>query len=422
MMSKMWRKFMVSFVAASALVGCGTATDGTSNETTESAESAVSDSSAAGDAAVTLEMLVPGYDTGYLQEPLDNAIAKYEAENPDVQVEIISAEWEELNSKIVQLYQADQAPDIMMMGSRSIRQFAEQGVLEDMTPYLTDDFLAGRIENVMETAEIDGAQYGIPMALSTRALFYRSDLIEEVPTNWDELLATAKQVSEEHDMYGFAIPTDLTSGTDEILNFVYQNSGRVVDDNGDYTINDSKNVAAIEYLTGFKDVIPNPVDTAREDQVKMFVNGDLAMFISGGWEQEELETNAGKAPYSVALLPAGAEKAVTLVTDSYGMSSISDNKEEAFDFITYMGEEEQQRTISESYNWLPVTKAELEDERFDADFMKPFVAILESGVPEPTVPNWDDFNKSFTIAVQKALTGQATAQEALDTAQEEVAQ
>lgn len=413
-MNKQFKVFAGALSALFLLAGCGnTADQGEASQETSSAASENGDK-------VTLEMLVPGYDAGYLKEPLDNAITKYEAENPDVQVEIVSAGWEELNSKIVQLYQADQAPDIMMMGSRSIRQFAEQGVLEDLTPYMNDEFLAGRIENVMETAQIDSKQYGIPLALSSRALFYRSDLIEEVPTNWDELLATAKQVNEEHDMYGFAIPTDLTNGTDEILNFVYQNGGRITDEKGEFTINSAENVGAIEYLTEFAGVIPDPVDTAREDQVMMFANGDLAMFISGGWEQAELDKNAEKAPYAVAELPAGAEKGVTLVTDSYGLSSISENKEMAWDFIEFLGNEEQQRTVSEAYNWLPVTKAEQEDERFTSDFMKPMLSILEYGVPEPKVPNWDDFNKSFTIAVQKALTGESTAKEALDTAQQEV--
>lgn len=413
-MKKRVKVFAGALSALFVLGGCGNAAD--QGETSSEVSGAASGN---GD-TVTLEMLVPGYDSGYLKEPLDNAIKKYETENPDVQVEIVSAGWEELNTKIVQLYQADQAPDIMMMGSRSIRQFAEQGVLEDLTPHMSDEFLAGRIDNVMETAQIDGKQYGIPLALSSRALFYRSDLIEEVPANWDELLATAKQVSEEHDMYGFAIPTDLTNGTDEILNFVYQNGGRITDENGEFTINSTENVGAVEYLTQFADVIPDPVGTAREDQVAMFANGDLAMFISGGWEKAELDKNAEKAPYAVAELPAGAEKAVTLVTDSYGLSSISENKEAAWDFIEFLGDEEQQRTVSEAYNWLPVTKAEQEDERFNSDFMKPMLSILEYGVPEPKVPNWDDFNKSFTIAIQKALTGESTAKEALDTAQQEV--
>ncbi|MBG9980236.1 sugar ABC transporter substrate-binding protein [Facklamia sp. DSM 111018] len=372
--------------------------------------------------STTLQMLVPGYDTGYLAEPLDNAVQQYQEENPEITIEIVSAGWDELNSKIVQLYQAGQAPDIMLVGSRSIRQFAELGVLEDLSPYMTDEFIETRIENVMDTAKIEDIQYGIPLALSSRALFYRSDIVETPPTNWQELKETAEQIKNEEDMYGFAIPTDSRNGVDEMLTFFYQNEGRMVDEEGNYTLNTPENVQTLEYLVELADFIPEPVGTKRDDQVQMFGNGDLAMFISGGWELEELDANAENAPYAAALVPEGKTKAVTLVTDSYVMSSISEKKEAAWKFIEFLGTEDIQRTVSEAYGWLPVTKAELEDERFTTEAMKPMVEILEYGVPEPQVSNWDKFSQSFSIAVQKALTGEASAQEALDTAQEEVTQ
>lgn len=57
----------------------------------------------------TVKMLVPGYDSGYLNKELDSAIEKFHGAKPEIKVEIISVGWEELNSKIVQLYQAKQA-------------------------------------------------------------------------------------------------------------------------------------------------------------------------------------------------------------------------------------------------------------------------------------------------------------------------
>ncbi len=444
-MKKYIKSLFMLCVALLFLVGCSSG-GGSSEESANTEESATEESTAGsseeadreessaeeeseestdGGDAVTLQMLSPGYDEGYLQAELDAAIAKFEEENPNIKVEIVSAGWDELNSKIVQLYQAGEAPDLMMAGSRSIRQFAEQGVLEDLGPYMTDEFKDTRLEQVMESAQVGGTQYGIPLALSSRALFYRTDLIEEPPTTWEELLQTAQQVSEEHDMYGFAIPTDIGNGAHEIMNFIYQNEGRMVDDNGDFTVNSAENVETLDFLASFNEqegVIPNVVETDREEQATMFSNGDLAMFVTGSWEKENLDATAEEAPYGVVELPAGSTKAVNLVTDSYLMSSISEHKEEAWKFIEFMGTEDIQRSISEAYNWMPVLKAEVDDERFQTDFMKPFLSIMEHGVAEPQVPNWDQFNESFLIAVQRAVGGEASAQEALDTAQEEVSQ
>lgn len=424
-MKKFMKALFMLFATVLVLGACGNGDTGT--EDTQSSEAAEETSeetnTGSSDEEVTLQFLMPGYDEGYLQEPMDAAIAQYEEENPNVTVEIVSAGWDELNSRIVQLYQAGEAPDMMMMGSRSIRQFAEEGVLEDLAPYMTDEYLETRIDNVMESAQVGGTQYGIPLALSSRALFYRSDLIEQAPTTWEELLETAQTVSAEQGMYGFAIPTDIGNGAHELMSFIYQNEGRVVDENGEFTVNSDANVETLEYLALFNEqegVIPNVVETDRDEQIQMFNNGDLAMYISGSWEKEELDS--GGLDYGVAELPEGEVKAVNLVTDSYGISSISENKEAAWDFIEFMGTEEIQRSISESYNWMPVTQAELDDERFQDDFMQPFLNIMEHGVAEPAVPNWDQFNESFLIAIQKGVSGEASPQEALDTAQEEVTQ
>lgn len=376
---------------------------------------------AATDDNVTLKMLVPGYDGGYLKKELDNGIKAFEEKNPNIKVQIISVGWEDLNSKIIQLFQAKESPDIMLTGSRTLKQLVDMGAAENLSPFMKDDFKSKRVENVLKTAQIDGKQYGIPMAFSSRALYYRTDLIQNPPKNWDELLQTAREVhAKDSKVYGFAIPTDLESGTDEILNFIYQNGGRIVDKDGKYTLNSKENVEALTYLKKFSDegLIPDPVSMKRNDQATLFKNGNLAMFVSGPWEKEEMDKSEYK--YGVAELPVGKFSAETLVTDSYVMSSQSKHKEAAWKFIEFMGQPEYQRPVSEAFGWFPVLKDEEKDKRFNDEFMKPFAAKIKDGVPEPQVSNWDTFNKTFVTAVQKVLTGKATPQEALDQAQSEL--
>lgn len=416
-------------LASSFLAACSSsskqAESSSESVVAESKEDSKEDSKADSTDSTVLKMLVPGYDSGYLKKELDNGIAGFEKANKGVKVEIVSVGWDELNSKIVSLYQAGDAPDIMLTGSRTLKQLASLGVAEDLSSYITDDFKSKRVESVLATGQVDGKQYGIPMAFSSRALYYRSDLIEMAPTNWDELFETAKKVhAENSDVYGFAIPTDITSGTDELLNFIYQNDGALVDDKGNITFSTDANAGTLEYLKKFNDegLVPDVVSTARADQAKLFANGNLAMFVSGPWEQETLDAAADKAPYKVAVLPAGVKQAETLVTDSYVISSISKNKELAWKFVEFMGQPEYQRPVSEAFGWFPILKEEFNDERFESEFMQAFAASIEYGVSEPQVEDWDSFNKAFLTAVQKAVTGEMGAKEALDEAQAEVAQ
>ena len=365
-----------------------------------------------------ITMLVPGYDTGYVQKELDAGIAAFKEETGKT-VEIIPVGWDELNTKIVQLAQANQSPDILFIGTRSLRQFAEEGIIRALDDFVTPEFVEPRIESVFKTAEFNGKQYGVPAALSCRALIYRSDLIDEAPGNWDELLETAQQIKAENDIYGFYLPFDAPGTSIETMHLFYQNEGFPVDEEGNYTVNSPEIVETAKYMKQFVDeeLVPNPLDSERVDQVKMFVNGDLAMFVTGAWDLEVLEENKEEYPYGVALIPEGKQRAVNIATDAYTITEGAKNPEGAWEFINFMGQAEFQRPISEHMNWFPILKEEEDDERFDTEEMKPFVEMIQFGFADPHTPSWDEFHKAFTLALQEAITGSKDPQEAFNQAQ-----
>ena len=372
-----------------------------------------------------LQIFIPGYEDEIWKGLYDKGINDFEAENQGVKVEVIPAGWDEANSKIIGLIQANEAPDVMITGSRSLRQFAELGAIEPLDQFMTEDFIGGRVKTVLDTANIDKVQYGIPLGFSSRALYYRTDLIETPPTNWDELYEIAAKVKKENpEIYGFAIPTDITSGTDELMNFIYQNGGTATDEQGNIKLLSPENIETLEFLKKFNDnkIIPDPVSTSRADQAPMFQNGDLAMFISGPWEKATLDENKEEAPYGVALLPEGTRMAETLVTDSYSISSQSKNKELAWKLIEHMGKFEYQNNYDETIGFFPILKEEEKEERYNDEFLKPVGEMSQYGIPDPHVPAWDTFNSEFINAVQRVMTGAATAEDALKDAEEELTQ
>ncbi len=398
--------FMLTLSISITMIGCS---GGKSNE--DSNEKQV------------LKIFIPGYEDETWKKLYDASINDFEKENSNVDVEVIPAGWDEANTKLVSLIQANDAPDVIITGSRSLRQFAEMGAIEKLDTYMTDNFKEGRVENVLKTANINGSQYGIPLAFSSRALYYRTDLIETVPKTWEELIATAEAVTKENpEVYGFAIPTDITSGTDELFNFIYQNGGSATDKDGNIKLATTENIKTLEFLKEFNDkkIIPDPVATSRSDQAKMFQNGTLAMFISGPWDKSTLDSSADTAPYAVALLPAGTKMAETLVTDSLSISALSKNKELAWKLIEYMGQFKYQNAYDEAIGFFPILKEEEKEERYNTEFLKPFKEMIQYGVAEPQVPVWDTFNSEFVKAVQKVMTGNATAEEALKTAEKEL--
>jgi multiple sugar transport system substrate-binding protein len=78
-------------------------------------------------------------------------------------------------------------------------------MLVDLGEYIDNDTIGwGDQEEIrsslMEGAQIDGVQYGIPFNKSTEMLFYNADLLKEygveVPTTLDELKEASKTIYE----------------------------------------------------------------------------------------------------------------------------------------------------------------------------------------------------------------------------------
>ena len=77
-----------------------------------------------------------------------------------------------------------------------------------LTP-LDDDLAPSELEpfnaRPLELARIDGALYGVPRNLDVKLLMYRTDLMEDQPSSWEDLRETASRLKSE-DLYGFVFP------------------------------------------------------------------------------------------------------------------------------------------------------------------------------------------------------------------------
>lgn len=59
---------------------------------------------------------------------------------------------------------------------------------------------------LINLATINGHLFGIPRNIDVKLLHYRSDLVASAPSTWDELVATARALSNGADRYGFVFP------------------------------------------------------------------------------------------------------------------------------------------------------------------------------------------------------------------------
>ncbi len=77
---------------------------------------------------------------------------------------------------------------------------------------MTDEEKAAYYNYVPDTVTFEGTQWGVPVAFSTKALFWNKDIFtaagldpEVAPKTWAEEIAFAKQIEEKTDFDGFGV-------------------------------------------------------------------------------------------------------------------------------------------------------------------------------------------------------------------------
>lgn len=365
---------------------------------------------------------------------MDEIIQKFETENPDIKIEVERNNDSNFYDKLVTSILGEAAPDIARVEPTKAAQYIAAGYAAKLDEYipqaLRDEFFAGTLEPLVK----DGSIYGVPQDVSTMVLFYRTDLfsaasIANPPATWDELVTDSQALTKDTngdgnpDVYGIGLFGGW--GAFEFYPWFWQ-AGAVMlnNDNGTITpaFNSPEGVSALQFWVDLENkykVMPVGLATAGEDDVKgPFVAGQIAMFTSGPWTIASLKQNTeidGK--WAIAPLPAGKTSASVLGGMDLIVLDQSQHKAEAARFINYLMQDSVQVDWAKSLDFLPLKKSMYSDPIFQADpNMQVFSAALDASLSRPTIAQAGEIDDLFGKAVQAALSGGQTAQQALDDA------
>src|SRR5690606_28779342 len=84
--------------------------------------------------------------------------------------------------------------DLMNMDVPWTAEFANAGWVRAWPDDAATEVTEGRLETTVETATFDGRLYGAPLNTNTQLLWYRTDLVDEPPATWEEMLAMADEL------------------------------------------------------------------------------------------------------------------------------------------------------------------------------------------------------------------------------------
>ena len=372
--------------------------------------------------AEEITMIVCGDEMDPIQQKY---IDQWETENEGWTVAPEVVGWGQCQDKVTTLAVAGTPVGLAYVGSRTLKEFAEFGLIEPVP--MSDEEKASYYPNVVDTVTYQGEQWGVPVAFSTKAFYWNKDLFEEAgldpetpPTTWEEVIADAKAVTENTDSAGFGLVAKTFDNTvHQFLHWVYTNNGKVVDDEGNIVLDSPQNLAALQ---AYKDLVPyseeGPTAYEQNEVRAIFLDGGVAMMHAAVSTVQRLEDT--DIDWGVANLPLGPDAegpGTLLITDSLAVFSGTGYEDKAMDLAKYITAPGPQEEYDLSYGLTPLRPSANIDALVEENpYWKPFIDGIEYGGPEPLFTDYRGFQNVMIEMVQSVVTGQAEPAEALSKA------
>lgn len=168
------------------------------------------------DKTVTIGLFSDSYwevQNGYSYCVLDDAIKLFEKQNPGVKVEYTSgilkedySEW--LSGQLL----SENAPDVFYVLADDFNNFAEIGVLADLSLFIKDDKDFNKkafYSSAYAYGQYDGSQYALPYECAPKLMFVNKSILDkegiEVPDEkwtWDDFYSICENVTKDTDGNG----------------------------------------------------------------------------------------------------------------------------------------------------------------------------------------------------------------------------
>lgn len=354
----------------------------------------------------------------------EKAIKEWETKNEGWTVAVEVVGWAQCQDKATTLAVSGTPPGMAYMGSRALKELAVNELIVEVP--MTDEEKASYYPNIVDTVTFDGTQWGIPVAFSTKALYWNRDIFRQAgldpdtpPKTWEEQLAFAKQIKEKTGVPGFGLVAKTFDNTmHQFMHWVYTNNGKIIDAEGNIVMDSPEVLAALE---GYKAMVPwseeGPTAYEQNEVRAIFLDGKVAM-IHGGSGVGDRAAEAG-LEWGVATLPTGPSakgSGTLLITDSLAIFADTGVEEKATEFAKYITSPEIQEDyeLNGGHGLTPMRPSDnVEQLLSDSPAWVPLIQGITYGGPEPLFTDYRGFQNVIIEMVQSVVTGKAEPQAAL---------
>lgn len=389
-------------------------------------------------AGVELTMYYPVAVGGALTKIVDELVAGFEKENPDITVNAIYAgNYNDTRIKALAALKSGNPAQLSVMFSIDIYELIEQGAIvafDDVAETAEDKaWLKKFYPALMENGMTQGKTWGIPFQRSTIVMYYNKDAFREAgldpddpPATWDELVAAGKKLTKtDGSQWGLMIPS---------TGYPYWMFGALTKQNDQALMNSAGNEtyfdapATVEALQFWKDlgskygVMPDGTiewGTLRQN----FLDQKTAIMWHSTGNLTKVK-NSAKFDFGVAMLPAMKSRGTPTGGGNFYIfkDTTPQERKASLKLIQYMTSPERAAEWSIKTGYIGTSPDAYETDalqRYVVEFPPAAVARdqLEFATAELSTYQTGRVRKLLDDAIQAALTGSKSPADALADAQ-----
>ncbi|BEM23530.1 sugar ABC transporter substrate-binding protein [Serratia nevei] len=370
------------------------------------------------------------------QLPAEQEIAKrFEQANPDIKIEIELTPSAQYFVKLDSAAAGGVAPDIFWINMPYFVQYAKNGIMEPLAPYIKDSGL--QLDDVVASSvkayQYDGQQMAIPRDVDSIAVWYNKKLFDQAdvsyPTSdwsWDDLKNKATALKSGLKGAAFPLVMDLSiDGQDSYMNLLFQNGNHIVPKDGQPTdIANDKSIWVYQQLQGMmKDgLMPSAQQMSEVKTENIFQSNRAAMVYAGSWLAAPFANNPLINDHiGVVMMPKIERQSGVAHSLAFAMSAKSANKQAAWKYIAFMSSEASQAELAKVVIPANKTAAKVWAQQIQKVDVSPYIQTLEVTQAYPTAgtntPKW----QNMWIASLKKIFMGADAKQEMDKSVKKIA-
>jgi multiple sugar transport system substrate-binding protein len=368
----------------------------------------------------------------YSEDNVKEMTAAFTAGSPDIKVNLEFVAYDALHDKIVTSQAGGAgAYDTVLMDAIWPAEFAKAKLVVDITDKIPAEYKSDVFASAFAGAEYQGKFYAVPWINDTKFLFYNKKMLADAgfsapPTTWDELLTQAKAIKDKG-IVEYPLAWSWAQAEAAICDWTQlaavMGGASFVDDQGNATFNQGGPLAALQWMKQtIDDGLTNPASTGfLEEDVRNTFSAGSAAFALNWTYMFNLANDPAQSKVAgqvgVVASPGAGSTATSGVNGGMGIAVTQSSKhpEEALKYALWMASKPMQDKYAALS--LPMWKASFQDALITKTAPELFAAAnveFTNLVVRPVVPYYTSLSGALQVALQEALTGKKTPQQALD--------